>query len=419
MSKQHESARVLILGASAEFVPFLDLLMEQGLSLVCFDKNIALPEEYLKKHQAQLACYPIDFSDTKAVIEIVKQEHLTHSIALPVGRALVNLGTINEQCHFAGPSYHAIDTLTDKNKFHEFCTQHGLNDCPYILLDNCSTELRESKRKEIEAKIGYPLIIKPTYGSGSLGAALIYNEQELLDYQAPERFSQDTLLVEQYIDGTEYNINTFVDELGECHILALFRKDITKAPYRQETAYFVDDYSQDGSILLELFNKVAQLLDLKSCFLSADAFVGKDNKPYIIDISPRLTGNNVLQLICYLGNNPLAVYKNCVIDRQKLELKSPSQPACVRFFDFEHPIVYGINHDQEPDYPLGSLSAVFNEQELPYVVDHQNNLQLGKSYSTMTSGHDIYRGFIFTRHNDINSANELALRYVKSLEHGN
>lgn len=58
------------------------------------------------------------------------------------------------------------------------------------------------------------MIIKPTYGSGSLGAALINNRQELLAYQAPERFINDTLLVEKYIDGTEYNINTFVDDWG-------------------------------------------------------------------------------------------------------------------------------------------------------------------------------------------------------------
>lgn len=411
--------KVLVLGASAEFVPFLDRLMEEGLSVVCFDKNIALPEDYVARHQDQLTCYPIDFSDTQKVIEIVDKEHISNSIALPVGRALVYLGTINEQCHIAGPSFKAIDTLTDKNKFHEFCSQYKLNDCPYVLLEDCSIELRAAKLDLIEKTLGYPMIIKPTYGSGSLGAALINNRQELLAYQAPERFINDTLLVEKYIDGTEYNINTFVDDNGKCHILALFQKDITKPPYRQETSYYVDDYSKDGLKLLELFDEVAKLLNLKSCFLSADAFVGRDNKPYIIDISPRLTGNNVLQLICYLGNNPLAVYKRCVVDKKELVLNKNIKPACVRFFNFDKEIIYGRNQEQAKDHELGKLSSVFNEQEQKLVVDYENNLVIGQSYGTMTCGHDIYRGFIFVSCDNLSQANELSQRYVKSLEHGN
>lgn len=213
--------KVLVLGASAEYVPFLDKLMDEGLSVVCFDKNIALPNDYIAQHQDQLTCYPIDFSDTQKVIEIVAKEHISHSIALPVGRALVHLGTINEQCHIAGPSFKAIDTLTDKNKFHEFCSQYKLNDCPYVLLEDCSLEQRKAKLDLIEKTLGYPMIIKPTYGSGSLGAALINNRQELLAYQAPERFINDTLLVEKYIDGTEYNINTFVDDKGGAYFSSL------------------------------------------------------------------------------------------------------------------------------------------------------------------------------------------------------
>lgn len=459
-------ARVLILGAAYEFIPFLDLLMEQGLYLVCFDKNVALPEEYLLEHKDQLKCYPIDFSDSKKVIEVARKEQLTHSIALPVGRALMYLGTINEQCNFEGPSFHAIDTLTDKNKFHEFCSAHGLNDCPYVLLETTSPSERGSKLELIESHLSYPMIIKPTYGSGSLGAAYIANREELLAYQAPERFKNDTLLVEQCINGTEYNINTFVDKNGQCHILALFQKDVSKPPYRQETAYFIDDYAYDGDKLLPMFNDIARLLNLKSCFLSADAFVGKDDKPYVIDISPRLTGNNVLQLICFIGNNPLAIYKKAIIDKQKVELKQPSTCACLRFFDFDKPFTYHAPHShkhndqdqsnhsaptsatpdaalpsqvnpcpaklssaqpcpapQSPDRPSAdqqscshpSAAYDLSSEDSKCFMKAENYLVDGQTYGPMTWGHDIYRGYVFVSNESLAKANELTHNYLKTL----
>ena len=368
------NAKILILGASAENTGFIQKLIELGLHVVCLDKHPTLDKTFLSKNVKQLTCIECDFINTQAVKDIVVQEHITHTIALPIGRSLVALGKINDYFNFAGPSFDAIDRLTDKVKFHQLCQELALDDAQYIDLNDGQPNTISSQISAIEQALAYPVIVKPSLGSGSLGVRYIANRAELLAYQAPERFISSPLLIEQAISGEEYSCNVFIDRHQEIHPIGIFKKEISAIPYRQEIAYFVDDYSCVFDAILPSMQKIVQKLNLSQSFLHADIIMTEQGKHYIIDISPRLTGNNVLKLLSFTNNNPIEIYYKEVLGNQSANFHKVQEAAALRFFSFDHDIVYGAAHcngSNQSNSP-SKIDSIFSPEELPIVNDKNN-----------------------------------------------
>ena len=409
------NAKILILGASAENTAFIKKLIDLALNVVCLDKHPTLDKDFVSQNVNQLTCIECDFINTQAVKDLVVKEHITHTIALPIGRSLVALGKINDHFNFAGPSFDAIDHLTDKVKFHQLCQELALDDAQYIALNDGQPNTISSQISAIEHALAYPVIVKPSLGSGSLGVRYIATRAELLAYQAPERFISSPLLIEQAISGEEYSCNVFIDRHQEIHPIGIFKKEISTIPYRQEIAYFVDDFSCVFDAILPNMQKIVQKLNLSQSFLHADIIMTEQGKHYIIDISPRLTGNNVLKLLTFTNNNPIEIYYKEVLGNQSAHYNKVQEAAALRFFSFDHDIVYGAAHGYTPNQNALSLDSIFSPEERLNIIELENHMIFGNSYGAMQNGADTKSGYIFAKGKDLASANELTCRYLQAL----
>ena len=411
------NAKILILGASAENTAFIKKLIDLGLNVVCLDKHPTLDKDFVSQNIKQLTCIECDFINTQAVKDIVVQEHITHTIALPIGRSLVALGKINDYFNFAGPSFDAIDRLTDKVKFHQLCQELALDDAQYIALNDGQNTTLSSQISSIDQALAYPVIVKPSLGSGSLGVRYIATREELLAYQAPERFINSPLLIEQAISGDEYSCNLFVDRHQEIHSMGIFKKEISAIPYRQEIAYFIDDYSCVFDAIQPSIQKIVHKLNISQSFLNADIIMNSQGNHYIIDLSSRLGGNNLLKLLCLTNNNPLEVYYKEVLGNQSANYNKVQEAAALRFFNFEHDIVYGAAHGYTTNQNALSLDSIFSPEERMNIIELENRMVLGQSYGTMKNGSDTKNGYILAKGKDLASANELTCRYLQALAH--
>lgn len=424
--KQTLKPKVLVLGASGEVEIFYRLLLDENLAVLSFDRAPAISEE-IKAHP-DLTCHSIDFSQIEKVNAIIDKEQLDYSLAIPVGRALTVLGRFNDSYKLNGPSFHAIDTLTDKHKLHLHLNSIHLNDHDFICLtgeavkidvgaDDLPLSLRQlhSMVSTIEERFGYPLIIKPCYGSGSLGVSVIENREDLLSYRLPERFKDEPVLVEQYIYATEYLVNAFIDADGVCHSLGIYQKEMTPKPYRQELAYLSDDFSEDFKLIKPCIEKLGKSLKLVNSYVQADMFVDQqDGKVNIVDFSPRLTGNSIIDMQLTNKINPIAVFKRCVVDKLPFEEFSKQEPSCMHFYDFRD-CPEGSTYAHDDATSDAFLNNIFSKEERSHIALIRNNLKKGDPLKAMTCGSDCYRGYIITTGKTLDQARELAKRYVRAL----
>lgn len=410
---------VLILGVGLGSEPFIQELLQHQITVVVVDQKPILSSALTQhgKESGLLTVIPHDFSDLNMVEEVIARYHVTHTLALPVGRSLTKLGQINDRHHFLGPSFTAVDTCTDKIKFHHFLEQHSLNAPRYMVLPP-RNEVKDKRKnayalsnnelQQVQDNLGFPLIIKPSCGSGSQGVRYCGDMSTLKSYLLPERFASQSILLEEVIAGTEYSTNFFVDNYGAIHMIGLYAKEISSLPFRQEVAYFVDDYSEPFAHIYPYLQSMVKALGsgCHSSFFQCDLILTANNQPYAIDISPRMAGNIVILLEQFCGMSPIKLFVDHVLHSQALgtteKLPIPSQKAVLRFFSYAH---------------AGTVQAIvpqLSTEEQRHIVSLKNNLHIGSSVGPMADGRGLAQGHIMIAHDDTAEANNLTHRYLDS-----
>lgn len=101
-------------------------------------------------------------------------------------------------------------------------------------------ENSKQERKRLIKKIGFPLIIKPTNLAGSLFVAICYHEEELEKtlrttlsrlrraYKNDNRLEDPKIIVEEYMDGDLYSIDSYVSARGKVEHCPLVKQITAK-----------------------------------------------------------------------------------------------------------------------------------------------------------------------------------------------
>ncbi|MED7788451.1 ATP-grasp domain-containing protein [Francisella sp. 19X1-34] len=142
----------------------------------------------------------------------------------------------------------------------------------------------------------YPIIVKPTaYSSSSYGVRKCFNKDESVK-QIREILLQDsvyghktTALIQEYISGDEYAINT-VSYKGKHHLISVskYSKNVQNGQFLYKFQEIVNDPSL-LSFIEEYVSKVLDILDVKTGFAHTEIKV-QDGIPYLIELNPRFSG---------------------------------------------------------------------------------------------------------------------------------
>jgi len=155
----------------------------------------------------------------------------------------------------------------------------------------------------LTSQVKFPVIVKPAFGSGSIGVKLCadYNEMEsqckqLLAQKTNERGMplDQKVVIEEYIPGPEYSMESFNGEA-----IGITQKHVTQPPYFIETGHdfpctTIED-KDEGNIKQSILDAL-QRLNLTYGPVHTE-FKIVNNKPAIIEINPRLAGGFIPALI--------------------------------------------------------------------------------------------------------------------------
>ncbi len=160
--------------------------------------------------------------------------------------------------------------------------------------------LNHKKINEFADKVPFPYMIKPRLLAGSYGLKKVNNKREMWDrinYLADE---QSFFLMERFIPGSIYHVDTIISEKEVVFGLA---SKYGTPPFevahqgRVFTSQTLDSNSDEAKEVLELNTKVLKILGLLRGVSHSEFIRADDGKLYFLETSARVGGANLSSLV--------------------------------------------------------------------------------------------------------------------------
>lgn len=142
---------------------------------------------------------------------------------------------------------------------------------------------------EIANKIGYPVLVRPSYVLGGQGMEICHDEYNLVKYLEAsfDRDSQNPVLIDKYLNGIELEVDAICD--GEDVLIPGVMEHLERAGVHSGDSITIypqqNLYKGTEEELLEITKKMAKALDVKG--MMNIQFIAYENKLYVIEVNPR------------------------------------------------------------------------------------------------------------------------------------
>lgn len=177
--------------------------------------------------------------------------------------------------------YDKVEICFDKFELFKFLKQNNIPTIPtFNSIDDALTAIANKE-------LNFPLMVKPAKGSASMGLNIVNNEEELRTAFAKE----DIPIIQEFIDGQEYGIDTYVDLISK-QVINIFPKKKIKMR-SGETDKAVSEKNQE---IINIVKTTIEKLNLIGP-IDMDGFMTE--KGFLVsEINPRFGGGYPLAFEC-------------------------------------------------------------------------------------------------------------------------
>ncbi len=181
-------------------------LDDMGIKSIMYNCN---PETVSTDYDTSDILYfePIDFEHVRSVIERENPDgvivHFGGQTPLKLAKGLAAIGA-----KISGTSAKVIDLAEDREQFSDFIKELGLKQP-----DN-GTAFAKDEAMAIANRIGYPVLVRPSFVLGGRGMRTVYNDSELREYMDEAvRVSNDApVLIDKFLDNAiELDVDAISD----------------------------------------------------------------------------------------------------------------------------------------------------------------------------------------------------------------
>ena len=212
-----------------------------------------------------------------------------------------------------GTSPDAIDLAEDRERFAKLVNKLGLKQP-----DNGISFSRD-EAAAVAAKIGYPVLLRPSYVLGGRAMEIVDSEAQLDDYirTAVNVSGESPVLVDQYLrDAIECDVDVLCD--GEQVVVAGVMQHIEEAGVHSgDSACTIPPYSLPAEIIEEMERQsdaLAMALGVQG--LMNVQFAVKDGEVYLIEVNPR--ASRTVPFVAKAIGQPVAKIASRVMAGEKL-----------------------------------------------------------------------------------------------------
>ena len=202
-----------------------------------------------------------------------------------------------EQCEknnitFIGPSKEILKRFGNKTEAKKVAEEAKVNTVPSVIV---SEKNSKSIEKEVD-KIGYPIIVKASWGGGGRGMRVVRSSKDLLDQistaqsESKKAFGKDEVFIEKFLeDAAHIEVQILGDQHG--NIIHLFERDCSLQRRHQKIierapAHFLNESTRQN--LCQAAIKIAKHVNYFGAGTVEFLYDKKSGKFYFIEVNPRI-----------------------------------------------------------------------------------------------------------------------------------
>ncbi len=285
--------KLLLLGGSAQQVIAIETAKKLGYHTVLCDFLTDNPGQY---HADTF--YLVSTTDREAILKVAQKENIDGILAYASDPAAPTAAYVAEKLGLRTNPYESIETLCNKDKFRAFLSENGFN-APR----SGGYSSPEEVHRDLE-NFRLPIIMKPVDSSGSKGATVLHDLEEV-DEAIAFAFSfsrSKRVIVEEFIEKKHpYLIggDIFVQDgkivlwgLLNCHRDARVNPLVPVGK-----SYPLELGRGDVDRVKDTLQQMVDKLNIQYGAMNVELIVDQNNRVWPIDVGPRNGGNMIPDLL--------------------------------------------------------------------------------------------------------------------------
>jgi carbamoyl-phosphate synthase large subunit len=286
-------------------------LKELGFETIMVNSN---PETVSTDYDTSDKLYfePLTLED---VLNICDQEKPWGVIVQFGGQTPLNLsrGLADAGVPIIGTSPISIEIAEDRKLFSAMLDKLKLLQTP------SGTATNESEAVAVAKRIGYPVLVRPSFVLGGRAMEIVYKEDDLRRYirNAVEASPERPILVDRFLeDAAEVDVDCIAD--GETAVIGAIMEHIEQAGIHSgDSACVIPAFSLTENVKTEIARATkAMAKELNVRGLMNVQFAVKDEKVYVLEVNPR--ASRTVPFVSKAIGVPLAKYAARIMAGQTL-----------------------------------------------------------------------------------------------------
>ena len=317
--------------------------------------------------------------DFEGTVAVANKYNVSAIVTAATDKPLVMMARVAKQLNLPFFSKETAEWSTDKFQMKQRFLEGGVPCARGRLIHN-SEEAQD---------LYFPLICKPRDNSGSRGVKLCRDLTELDSCikEALEVSKFDTVLVEEFIEGREFSIESLHYD-GKSEVIQFTEKKTTEFPYNVELGHkqpanLTDDQRNQIS---DIISKIASCMHFENCPSHTELKIN-ERGIFVIETSPRLGGDYITSTL-----TPLSTGINLEDQLLHIALGEPVDTTTGRVDKASAVCFFSLSEGK-----VKAIDSRINEvSKWPNVHSFHLKLKAGDTVNKITSSLNRYGQFIVT-----------------------
>ena len=220
------------------------------------------------------------------VLHIYEREKCDGVIVQFGGQTPLKLALQLQACgvNIIGTSPRDIDAAEDRDEFNKLVDRLSIKQAPGGIATNIEQAV------EAAARIGYPVLVRPSFVLGGRAMVIVYNEEFLRKYMtdAVEASEERPVLIDRFLeDATELDVDCISD--GETSVIGAIMEHVELAGIHSgDSACMIPTVSLDDKTLAKIRRDtyaLAKALNVRG--LMNVQFAVREGEVYVLEVNPR------------------------------------------------------------------------------------------------------------------------------------